>query len=51
LKNLSLTLMAVCALIDAYQGTETVSFFDASGARTEGPTHPTPLAGKRVSLP
>jgi hypothetical protein len=36
---------------DAFAGTITESAFDASGMLTEGPTSPTPLEGKRVTLP
>ena len=36
--------------IDTFTGTETVSVFDANGALTEGPTNPTLLEGKRVTL-
>jgi hypothetical protein len=36
---------------DAFTGTITESGYDASGTMTEGPTTPTPLEGKRVTLP
>jgi hypothetical protein len=37
--------------IDTFTGTLTASVFDDNGALTEGPTSPTPLEGKRVTLP
>jgi hypothetical protein len=37
--------------IDTSTGTETVTVFDVNGALAEGPTSPTPLQGKRVTLP
>jgi hypothetical protein len=36
--------------MDTFTGTETVSVFDVNGSLTEGPTSPTPLEGKRVTL-
>lgn len=36
--------------VDSFTGTETVSVFDAIGILIEGPTSPTPLEGKRVTL-
>jgi hypothetical protein len=36
---------------DAFAGTITERGYDASGTLTEGPTSPTPLEGKRVTLP
>jgi hypothetical protein len=36
---------------DAFAGTITASSYDAAGTRTEGPTSPTALEGKRVTLP
>jgi hypothetical protein len=36
---------------DTFAGTITESGYDASGALTEGPASPTPLEGKRVTLP
>ena len=35
---------------DAFAGTITASSYDAAGTLTEGPTSPTPLEGKRVTL-
>lgn len=37
--------------VDTFTGTVTASVFDADGVLTEGPTNPTPLVGKRVTLP
>ena len=36
---------------NTFAGTVTASSFDANGTLTEGPTSPTPLEGKRVTLP
>lgn len=36
---------------DAFTGTETARFYNASGTPTEGSTSRTPLEGKRVALP
>jgi hypothetical protein len=36
---------------DAFAGTITASSYDAAGTLTEGPTSPTVLEGKRVTLP
>jgi hypothetical protein len=36
---------------DTFNGTESVRFFDATGAQTDGPTKPTALEGNRVVLP
>jgi hypothetical protein len=36
---------------DAFSGTITASSYDAAGTLTEGPTSPTALDGKRVTLP
>lgn len=37
--------------VDTFSGTETVRFYNASGAPSGGPTSPTPIEGKRVTLP
>jgi hypothetical protein len=37
--------------INTFSGTETARFFNASGALSEGPSSPTPIEGKRVTLP
>ncbi len=37
--------------VDAFTGTLTASSYDANGTRTEGPTSPTLLEGKRIKLP
>ena len=36
---------------DTFAGTITAISYDAAGTQTEGPTGPTPLEGKRVTLP
>jgi hypothetical protein len=36
---------------DTFAGTITATSYDAAGTLTEGPTSPTPLEGKRVTLP
>jgi len=36
---------------DAFTGTVTARSYDAHGTLTDGPTSPTPLEGKRVTLP
>jgi hypothetical protein len=36
---------------DTFAGTITASSYDAAGALTESPTSPTPLEGRRVTLP
>jgi len=36
---------------DAFAGTITARSYDAHGTLTDGPTRPTLLAGKRVTLP
>ena len=36
---------------DTFTGTIAASSYDAAGTRTEGPTSPTALEGKRVTLP
>lgn len=37
--------------VDAFSGTVTASSYDANGTLTDGPTSPTPLEGRRVTLP
>jgi hypothetical protein len=37
--------------VDNFSGTVTASSYDANGTRTEGPTSPTALLGKRITLP
>ncbi len=37
--------------VDTFNGTESVRFYDANETLTGGPASPTPLAGKRVTLP
>ncbi len=36
---------------DTFAGTDSASSYDANGTLTDGPTSPTPLEGKRVTLP
>jgi hypothetical protein len=36
--------------VDTFSGTEIVRFYNANGAQSEGPTSPTPIEGKRVTL-
>ncbi len=36
---------------DTFSGTDTASSYDANGTRTDGPTSPTPLEGRRITLP
>jgi hypothetical protein len=36
---------------DTFAGTITATSYDAAGTLAEGPTGPTPLEGKRVTLP
>ncbi len=42
---------AVEVNVDTFTGTVTASSYDANGTLTEGPTSPTALEGKRVTLP
>jgi hypothetical protein len=37
--------------VDTFTGTVTARSYDVNGTLTEGPTSPTPLEGKRITLP